>query len=163
MSKDFSGIQDVEGMSDDELRRLIVRQLGEHPALDAGWIDVEVAGGFVTLSGTVGTDGEKQMSEAVVTRFLDVGRYANDLVVNELHREETPEAADDDISARGEADDHLGGGETRQQSDTASHLEEDLEAETFGTRDMQQSIQEGATYVPPDRPIPDGYRSEEDH
>jgi hypothetical protein len=162
MPKDYSGIHDVAGMSDEELRDLIVQQLEEHPALDAGWIEVEVADGFVTLAGTVGTDGEKQISESVIAQVLDADGYENALVVNELHRHETPEASDDDLSARSEADDHLGG-ETRQQSDTAAHLEEDLEAETFGTRDMQQSIQEGATYLPPDRPIADGYQSEENH
>jgi hypothetical protein len=162
MPKDYSGPYHPGDMSDNELRDLVVQQLADDPNLDVDWIDVSVREGFVTLGGTVGTDGEKQVAEKVIADVIGVESYANELVVNELHRGELPEAADASDAREREADDHLGY-DHRPQSDTAAHHQEDLEAETFGTRDMLRSIQEGATYNPPDRPIPDGYESEEEH
>ncbi len=160
--RDFGGIFHIEDMTDAELRQLIAQQLREYPNIDAGWIEVAVKDGFVTLSGRVGTDMEVQVAEKVINEVLGIENYSNELVVDELHRQVLPEAIDDALAVEEELDDHLGGG-SRNQSDTAEHLVEDLEAETFGTRDMQKSIQEGATYIPPDRPIPDGYGSSEDH
>jgi hypothetical protein len=162
MARDYGDIFNTGDMSDRELRELVTQQLTEYPNLDPGWIEVDVTDGLVTLSGTVGTDGEKQVAEKVVAEILGVERYTNELMVNELHREALPEDADAAMTAESEADDHFGEG-PGQHSDTASHLVEDPDAEAFGTRDMQRSVQEGATYVPPDRPIPDGYNSEEDH
>jgi hypothetical protein len=162
MPRDFEGIFKTGEMSDPELRELIVQQLNEYPNLDPGWIEVDVTDGLVTLAGTVGTDGEKQVAEKIVAEVIGVESLNNELMVNELHRENLPEDSELAVTAEAEADDHLGEG-PGQHSDTASHLVEDLEAETFGTRDMQRAIQEGATYIPPDRPIPDGYTSEEDH
>jgi hypothetical protein len=162
MARDFGGVYKTEDMSDDELQELITQQLNEYPNLDAGWIEVRVRDGHVTLAGPVGTDGERRVAEKVVAEVLGVREYSNELVVSASHRQELPEATDEAIAAEEEADDHLGS-DTRQQSDTAAHLVDDLEGETFGTRDMQQAIQEGATYIPPDRPLPDGYDSQEDH
>jgi hypothetical protein len=162
MARDFGGVYNTEDMSDDELQQLIVQQLNEDPSLDAGWIDVDVRDGHVTLAGTVGTDAEKQVAEKLIAEVIGVGELTNELIVNESHRVELPEAIDEAVAIEEEMDDHLGG-DTRQQSDTAAHLVEDPEGEAFGTRDMQQAIQEGATYVPPDRPQPDGYNSEENH
>jgi len=162
MPKDFGGVFNIEDMSDDELQELIVQQLQEYPNVDPGWIDVRVRDGRVTLSGTVGTDSEKRVAEKVIVEVLGVGDYSNELAVNPLHRQELPEAIDEALAAEDALDDHLGDG-TQQQSDTASHLVDDPEGEAFGTRDMQRAIQEGSTYVPPDRPVADGYDSEEDH
>ncbi len=161
-SRDFGGIFHLEDMSDEELRQFIVQQLREYPNLDAGWIDVEVDEGFVTLSGRVGTDGELQVAEKVIAEVLGIESYSNELIVSEHHRTDLPEAVDEALTIEEELDDHLGGSAS-QQSDTAEHLQEDLEAETFGTRDMGKAILEGMTYIPPDRPIPDGYGSSENH
>jgi hypothetical protein len=49
------------------------------------------------------------------------------------------------------------------QSDTAEHLVEDLDAQTYGTHDVGTAVEEGASYEPPDRPVPDGYGSREAH
>jgi hypothetical protein len=162
MARDFGGLYEIEDLSDDELQRLIVQQFVEHPNLEAGWIDVDVRDGQVTLSGKVGTDAERQIAERIVGEVLGVETYRNDLVVSELHRQELPEAIDSLVAEEAEADDQLGG-QPRPQSDTAAHLMEDPESEAFGTGDMQQAIQEGPTYVPPDRPRSEGYTSEEDH
>ena len=156
-------LYDLGSMTDDEIRDLVVQQLREYPNVDADWIEVLVSGGVVTLTGRVGTDQELQVAEAVLADVIGVATYSNELMVDELHRQESAEAIDDWLVEEDASEDQLGGSPESQQSDTAEHLVEDLEAETFGTHDMQESIQDGIPYIPPDRPIGDGYTSREDH
>ena len=155
-------IFDFSGMTDDELYDLVVQQLREHPEVDAGWIQVGVKDAHVTLSGRVGSDSEVSVAEQVITEILGLTEFTNELVVDELHRGEMPEAADDAVTAELEADDQMGS-PGFSQSDTAEHLVEDLDALTYGTHDAGEAIQEGASYEPPDRPVPDGYGSRENH
>jgi hypothetical protein len=103
-----------------------------------------------------------QVAEEVLVEVIGVENFSNELVVTELHREPAPEAADDAVVYREETPSQLGEG-NEEQSDTAAHLSEDLEEQTYGTHDMQAAIEEGSTYIPPDRPIPDGYDSRENH
>ena len=121
-----------------------------------------VKDGFVTLSGRVGTDGEVQVAEAVVDDVLGIEDYSNELVVDELHRGEASEARTR-RSSRTRRWTSSSGETDPQQTDTAEHLAENLEDETYGTHDMGAAIRDGAPYVPPDRPIPDGYDSRENH
>lgn len=163
MRGDF-GTFDFSEMTDDEIYDLVVQHLGEYPELDMGWIDVAVRNGHVTLSGSVSSDGEVDIAEQAILDVLglDQEKFTNELVVDELHRGEAPEAADDAVAQDLEVDDQLG--EQRQdQSDTAVHLVEDLESETYGTHDVGTAVEEGAAYEPPDRPVPDGYGSRDRH
>ncbi|HVG44581.1 MAG TPA: BON domain-containing protein [Longimicrobium sp.] len=163
MRGDF-GTFDFSEMDDDEIYDLVVQHLTEYPELDVGWIDVIVSGGHVTLSGRVSSDGEVQVAEKALVDVLGLPEesFTNDLVVDELHRGEMPEAADDAVTAELEADDQMGS-PSFSQSDTAEHLVEDLDALTYGTHDAGAAIQEGASYEPPDRPVADGYGSRENH
>lgn len=161
---DFTNLYDFTTMTDDEIYEVVVQHLGEYPEIDAGWIEVNVSGGHVTLSGRVGSDGEVQVAEKILVEILGVEEFTNELMVDELHRGERPLAADDAFTEEEEIDDQLGEGSGGgQHSDTAEHLVEDLESLSFGTHDMQTAIEEGASYQPPDRPIPDGYGSRESH
>jgi hypothetical protein len=163
MRGDF-GTFDFSEMSDDEIYELVIQHLGEYPELDVGWMEVTVRGGHVTLGGRVSSDGEVQIAEKALVDVLglDETRFTNDLVVDELHRGEMPEAADEAVVADQETDDQLG--ETAyDQSDTAEHLVENLESLTYGTHDVGTAIEEGTAYEPPDRPVADGYGSREDH
>lgn len=153
---------DFSTMTDDEIYDVVVQQLNEYPNIDPGWIEVTVHDGAVTLSGRVGTDSEKQVAEKIVVEVLGVENFSNELVVSELVRGDVPEAADEAQVYEDELDDHFGGALSNQE-DTASHLVEDLEGQTYGTRDMQAAIEDGMPYIPPDRPIADGYGSEENH
>ncbi|HET7276293.1 MAG TPA: BON domain-containing protein [Longimicrobiaceae bacterium] len=163
MATEYSGdIFDLENLSDDEIRTLVIEQLQQYPNIDAGWIEVDVKQGHVTLSGRVGTDGEVQVAESVLDDVIGIDNYSNNLVVDELHREDTPEAADEAIVQDREVDEQSGEPDP-QQTDTAEHLAEDLETETYGTHDMQEAIRDGTAYIPPDRPVGDGYDSREDH
>jgi hypothetical protein len=163
MARQHGGdLYDFGHMSDDEIRELVVQQLREYPNIDADWMDVQVRDGFVTLGGRVGTDAEVQIAEAVIHDVLGIQDYSNELVVDELHRGEGPEAADEWAAMEEELDGQLGD-PAPQQSDTAAHLVEDLDSETFGTHDMGEAIQDGTAYIPPDRPVGDGYGSRENH
>jgi hypothetical protein len=162
MARDFGGLFPIEDMSDDELRDLIVQHFNEYDHIDAGWIDVDVQDGFVTLSGRVGTDGEVQVAEKVLAEVIGIKDYSNELMVDETHRGQLPEGADVASTVEQEMGADLGGG-ILEQSDTADHLMEHLENEAYGTHDMQAAIRDGTAYSPPDRPIPDGYDSREEH
>lgn len=163
MARDYGADRlDFEDMDDDELRSLVLEQLREYPNLDAGWIDVDVKEGFVTLSGRVGTDNEVRVAESVLHEALGIEDYSNELIVDELHRGERSEAADVAAMEEQEVDSQLGEA-AHQQSDTAEHIAEDLEEQTYGTHDMGSAIRDGTAYTPPDRPIADGYTSRENH
>lgn len=162
MARDFDRMLDTEGLSDDELYDLIIQQFNEQPELDTGWIDVSVRNGLVTLSGRVGTDSEVRTAENILNDVLGIREFANELIVDELHREMAPEAADDAAAADREVDDQRGE-RNMSTEDSAQHLIEDLDGQTFGTHDLQSAIQDGIPYVPPDRPMADGYGSGEDH
>ena len=162
MARDFDPY-DFSGMSDDEIYDVVVQHLGEYPELDIGWIQVAVHDGHVTLSGRVASDGEAQIAEKALVEVMGLTDVSNQLVVDELHRGQAPEAADDAVAQDEEVDDQLGEPSSEQQSDTAAHLMEDLETQTYGTHDVGAAIEEGASYTPPQRPVPDGYTSRDDH
>lgn len=153
---------DFSDMTDDEIRGVVVEHLREYPNLVADALEVTVRNGHVTLGGRVGTDAEVQVAEAVLDDVLGIESYTNDLVVDESRRYELPNAADDAAAAAGELDDQLGTMDD-QQSDTAEHLHEDIESQTYGTHDVGTAVRDGATYSPPDRPVSDGYDSRENH
>lgn len=153
---------DFNNMTDAEIRSVVVEQLREYPNLNADALEVAVRNGHVTLGGRVGTDAEVQVAEAVLDDVLGIDSYTNDLVVDEAYRYELPEAADDAAVAADELDDQLEDSDD-QQSDTAEHLQEDIESQTYGTHDVGTAVRDGATYIPPDRPVSDGYDSRENH
>jgi BON domain len=153
---------DFSVMDDDEIYDVVVQHLSEYPELDMGWIEVRVKGGHVTLSGRVSSDGEAQIAEQALLDVLGLPEITNDLVVDELHRGEAPEAADDAVTQDREVDDQMGEPQGNH-SDTAEHLVEDLDAMSYGTHDPGTAIQDGTSYEPPDRPVPDGYGSRESH
>jgi hypothetical protein len=155
-------IFDFSGMTDDELYDVVLQQLREHPEVDAGWIEVRVREGKVTLSGRVGSDAEVSVAEQVLTEILGLSDFTNELVVDELHRGQLPEAADDAVMQDMDVDAQYGES-NENQSDTAAHLVEDLEAQTYGTHSLTDAVNDGASYTPPDRPLGDGYGSRESH
>lgn len=163
MTRNDSGdLFDLASMGDGEIRELILRELQAQPNLDADSIVVDVADGRVTLSGRIGTDAETSIAEHIVTDVVGVEKLDNQLVVDETQRGELPEAADSAAMAADESEPAHGAG-SGQHTDTAEHLEENLEEEAWGTRDMGAAIRDGTSYSPPDRPTPDGYRSREEH
>ncbi|HYW09177.1 MAG TPA: hypothetical protein VE913_19615, partial [Longimicrobium sp.] len=102
-------------------------------------------------------------AEQALLDIVGVAELSNELIVDELHRGEAPEAADDALAEEMEVDDGPGDPNLQYQSDTAAHLVEDLEAQTYGTHDVGHAVEDGASYQPPDRPVGDGYGSRENH
>ena len=162
MAHDFSDVNDVDGLSDDELYERVMEELRTHGGIDESNISVEVADGRVSLTGRVGTDAEFRIADHLLTDTLGLADFANELVVDELRRFTLPEEIDETLAIEGEMDPSIGGA-GMDHSDTAEHLDEDLEEQTYGTRDVQAAIQDGATYILPDQPTPDGYGSGERH
>lgn len=162
MPEGYEDLHDIEHMDDQELEDLIVQQLRDDPDLDADEVDVQVEDGFVSLGGRVGSEMELQQVAQIVTDVLGIESYSNEIVVNELERHMESEAADEAVAEEQEVASQIG--DAAEQTDPAAdHLIEDLEAEMYGTHDVQQAIEGGVPYEPPDRPIQDGSWSEENH
>ena len=111
MAADYEDTFDLDDLNDQELRDLVRAQLDEYDTIDADNILVRVNDGEVVLSGRVGTGEEKEVAEQILTDVIGISRYRNELFVDELRRDEEPEAADDAIAdAHSRGEDQLGGG-----------------------------------------------------
>jgi BON domain-containing protein len=163
MAHDFENIDNIDDLSDDELRRLVRERLREHRGLDLADITVHVRDGEVHLSGRVGTDGERRVAERVVTDSLGIAALRNDLVVDSLRRAESPEAADENVADEEERSGVLLGDRPVPFSREAEHLEEDLDSRLFGTSDVGSAIQNGTAWNPPVSPTQEGQEGEEDY
>ncbi len=163
MAHDYEGIHDIESMDDGDIKSLIEQELSEYPDLDPADVSVSVSEGRVTLEGRVGTEGEYQAIEHVVTDVLGIQDVENNLLLDELRRGMQAEAADIAAGDRmGRGDSSSDGGADRT-SDEAQHLMSDVAGDQFGTTDMSEAIEQGFSYNPPEVPIQEGSRSKENH
>ena len=79
MARDFENTDDVEDLSDQELRGVVRARLAEHRGLDVNDIEVHVENGAVRLGGRVGTEAERRIAERVVTDVIvSALPYVND-------------------------------------------------------------------------------------
>lgn len=162
MAKDYEPILDTEGLSDQELGELIRQQLEERQGIDPARLEIEVRSGRVSVSGRVGTEGERQQVETMLADVLDLPEYENAIVVDELVREEHSDAADEATVEAAASGSPLG--EAKDETDpAAAHLREDVEGDLHGTHDPQKAVERGQSYAPPDGSIQEGTRSEENH
>jgi BON domain len=158
MAQDFENVFDLDDLSDEELRTLVREQLAQDDALDVDGILVHAKDGYVTLSGRVGTEGEKQIADHVLSDVIGLENFANDLIVDPVRRDEEPEAADEAVAraaARGE-DPLLGGSDLSDTDDEARRATDNDEASLFGTRDIESVMENGVPWIPPDEPTPEG-------
>ena len=162
MAEDFDDLYDIENMNDDELKDLVLQELHDYPEIDVDLIEVNVRNGHVQLTGRVGTEQEIQQVEHVITDVLGISNVSNELVLDELTRGELSEAADDAFAETLAASPERSSTAPRT-SDTAEHLMDDIDAEQFGTDDVQEAIERGTSYEPPDRPPQEGSNSRENH
>ena len=162
MKRDFENLFDTENLDDRELVELVYQQFGENPDIDPELVDVHAENGLVHLEGRVGTEQELQAMEQVLTDVLRVREFRNDVVIDELVRGERSQFADDAAAEELEADPQSGSGALRNE-ESADHLVGNSNAELYGTHDMQEAIEEGFTYEPPDRPVQEGTWSREQH
>jgi len=161
MARDFENIDDVDDLSDSELRDLVRDRIAEHRGLDPRDITVTVRDRVVALDGRVGTEGERRVAERVVTDLVGV-MVENNLLVDSLRRAESPEAVDDHLVDEEEHAGLLLGDRPVPLSPEAEHLTEDLDSRLFGTTDVQNAIANGTSWTPPTSPTQEGVEGEED-
>jgi hypothetical protein len=158
MARDYEDINDVEDLDDRELRDLVREHLAAHGALDVDDITVEVREGCVTLSGRVGTEGERRVAEHVLTDVLGLTDVANELVIDPIRRAESPVDIDDHlVDEELRAGTLLGDVPVPLSPETEYQAEED-DTDIAGTTDVQSAIGRGATSNPPESPTPEGMR-----
>ena len=98
MARDFEDVNDIDDLSDDELRGLVREHLASDSALDIDDLTINVEDGHVILDGRVGTDEERRIAEHIVTDVLGVEDYENNIFVDPMRRATSPEAADDNLA-----------------------------------------------------------------
>jgi BON domain len=156
VEKDYEDMDEIDELSDGELRALVRDRLDEQLAFDPNDVDVAVRGGVVRLSGRVGTEEELRIVEHFVTDLVGIKRIKNDVVVDPIRRAESPLPIDEHLVDEELHEGLLLGDRARPEDPEAEHLHEDIRAELFGTTDVQQSIAEGIPWNPPDGPTPEG-------
>lgn len=156
MADDYDYTEDIENMSDAELKGYILAQLGSQKTIDVNDVTVRVTDGVVCLDGRVGTEEELRIIDHVVTDLIGLSDVDNEIVVDELRRAESPEAIDEagylanplevekDLLEAGLADVTL------------------LEEEVKGTHDVQEAIAEAEPWIPPEGPTPEGVSGQEE-
>jgi hypothetical protein len=167
MARDFEDIHDLDDLSDAELRGLVREHLMAHNALDIDDLAINIENGLVILNGRVGTDGERLIAEHVVTDVIGAQRVRNDIFVDPSRRAESPEAIDEHLVDEDRQEGLLLGDRAVPLSPEAEHLEEDLDAELYGSSDVHKVMEDGMPWIPPESPTQEGFtgRNEfgEDH
>ena len=148
MKRDYEDTHNIDELDDSELRALVREQLEAHAALDIDELTVKAADGHVLLTGRVGTDGERQIAEHILTDVLGIEKFTNDLVVDHLADEE-------------ERSGTLLGDVAVPLSPEAGHLADRAEEDLTGTTDYEKVMEEGMTWNPPDGPTPEGFDSDQ--
>ncbi|HEX6965592.1 MAG TPA: BON domain-containing protein [Gemmatimonadaceae bacterium] len=157
MARDYEDVFDLDDMSDEDLQSLIREEFGRYGTFDPDNVSVRVRDGLVMLSGRVGSETERRIAERVLTDVIGVTRFENDLVVDPIRRSEEEEAADDHLADELSRDGLYGDlpiSEETRESELGTT--EDIDTRLYGTRDIQKSIAEGASFNPPDTPTPEG-------
>ena len=158
MAQDFENVFDLDDLSDEELRGLVRAQLSEYDTIDIDGILVHAKDGYVTLTGRVGSEAQKQIVDHVLSDVIGLETFTNDLFVDPVRRDEEPEAADEAVAragSRGE-DPILGGSDLSQTDDEAVRTSDNDDAALFGTRDMETVMEDGLPWIPPNEPTPEG-------
>lgn len=156
MAQDYENIGDTSDMSDSELRAFVRDRLEEQLAFDPDDIEVAVRDGVVRLSGRVGTETEYRIVDHLLTDALGLADVKNDLVVDSIRRAESPVPIDEHIVDEERHEGLLLGDRARPDNPEAEHLHEDVNAELFGTADVQKAIEGAIPWIPPESPTPEG-------
>ncbi len=167
MARDFEDIHDLDDLNDAELRELVRQHLAAHNGIDLDDLTVTVQGGVVMLEGRVGTDEERQVAEHVVTDVLGIEKYENRIFVDPVRRAVTSEDIDEHLAQEDREEGLMLGDKPAPLETTVEYEEDDEAAEQFGTSDVTKAIEEGAPWIPPESPTPEGLSEQgefgEDH
>jgi BON domain-containing protein len=158
MAQDFENVFDLDDLSDEELRGLVRERLSQDEHVDVDNILVTVKDGFVTLSGRVGTEMEKQVADHVLSDVIGLENYANDIFIDPIRRDLEPEAADEQVGrVRGREEETLLGGSDVDTTDPeAARADDNDDSSLFGTHDYGSVMENGVPWIPPDEPTPEG-------
>jgi hypothetical protein len=158
MDRDYEDVFGLGGLSDEELRGLVRTQLSEHDTVDLDSVVVHARDGHVTLSGRVGTEEERRIVDHMLTDVIGLAAFTNDIVIDQVHRDMEPEAADEQVAdAIATGEDELGGSDLdNRESEDEERMADDDDAPLFGTHDVRSSVENGVPWVPPDEPTPEG-------
>jgi hypothetical protein len=157
VEKDYEDIREIDDLSDAELRALIIDTFDRQLLFDPDDVEVHVKDHVVRLSGRVGTEEEQRIAERVVTDLVGLPNVRNNIVVDPIRRAESPEPIDEHLVDEDLREGLLLGDRARSEDPEAEHLHEDIRAELFGTADVQEAIEEGIPWNPPDGPTPEGF------
>jgi len=162
MARDFEDLHDLDNLSDEELRGLVREHLAANNTVDIDEITVTAHEGQVTLAGRVGTDGERLVAEHVVTDIVGADRCRNEIFVDPSRRALSPEAMDEHLADDDRREGLLLGDRPVGLSPEAEHLEEDIDAELYGTTNVQDVIEKGTPWIPPESPTQEGFTGAEE-
>lgn len=157
MADDFDNTDEIRNLNDDELLRLVREELASQNAFDVDDLELSVAAGAVTVSGRVGTEEELRIVDHVLTDVIGLQEVTNNLVVDELRRAVSPEAIDEHIADEEQHGGLLLGDVPRPFSPEAEHLADMGSDDSMGTHDLQDSIEGGEPWIPPESPTPEGF------
>jgi len=152
----FENLHDLGDLNDRELRDVVRSHLRAHNGLDADYITVQVENGTVVLEGRVGTDYERRVAERVLTDVMGLASVRNDLVVQAIHRAESPVDIEDHLVEEERTEGLLLGDRPVPLDPEAETVEEDLDARLSGTSDVGKAIAEGTAWIPPESPTQEG-------
>jgi hypothetical protein len=158
MPQDIEHEFDLHDQSHDELRGLVRERLAQDDQVDIDNILVTVKDGFITLSGRVGTEMEKQVADHVLSDVIGLERYANDIFVDPIRRDLEPEAADEQVGRvlGREEETLLGESDVDTTEPEAERADDNDDASLFGTHDYGSVMEDGVPWIPPDEPTPEG-------
>jgi hypothetical protein len=156
MARDFEDINDIEQLDDRELRGVIRDHLAAHNGLDIDDITVDVTNGAVTLSGRVGTEGERRIADHILTDVLGINEFSNEIVIDPIRRAESPIDIDEHLAEEERDEGLLLGDRAVPLSPEAEHLADLPDADLEGTTDVQESIERATGWIPPESPTPEG-------
>lgn len=162
MARDFEDINDIDDLSDGELRGVVREHLAAHQGLDIDDLTVQVDDGTVILTGRVGTDGERLVAEHIVTDVVGVKAVRNEIFIDPNRRAESPEAADESIVDDSEHAGLLLGDRAVPLSPEVEDRTPQLDADLFGTSDVHTSIADGTSWIPPESPTQEGFLTNEE-
>ena len=156
MARDFEDINNIEQMDDRELRDVIREHLAAHNGLDIDDITVVVTNGAITLSGRVGTEGERRIADHILTDVLGIEEFTNELVIDPIRRAESPMDIDEHLAEEDRESGLLLGDRPVPLNPEAEHLADDAETDLAGTTDVQNAIEGAKSWNPPESPTQEG-------
>ena len=156
MARDYEDIQNLDQLDDREIRDLVRERLAEHNGLDIDDILVRVENGAISLSGRVGTEGERRIADHILTDVLGVQEFSNELVVDSIRRAESPVDIDEHLAEEERESGLLLGDRPVPQSPEAEHLADVDATDLAGTTDVQNAIESAMSWNPPESPTQEG-------